>query len=382
MVDGTSKKQTSRNFEMMSGKIKVLLAMSGGVDSSVAAKLLLNQGYEVIGVTLKVWSYKETYFGKSGSKSDSDYIIKAQKLAESLNMEHHVVDIQKEFYANIIKPFIEAYFNAQTPNPCVWCNPTMKFGTFLNLANHFQCDLIATGHYVQKSFENNRFFLRQGVDSVKDQSYVLWKLNQEILEKALFPLGIFHKEEIKELATQYGFVEIARQKESYDICFIPNSDYRTFLKLHEPEKCETLRDGVIIDQNEKWLGKHKGYPFYTIGQRKGLEVAVGHPVYVTKLDPDKNRVILGEKEELLSNILHLTDVTIQKYSELPENYNTLVRIRYKDYGQFAKITKMNDYYECVFEQPVSAATPGQSAVFYEGDQLIGGGIIVNAFLKP
>lgn len=362
-------------------KQRVLLAMSGGVDSSVAAQILLNQGYEVIGVTLKVWSYEETYFGKSGSKSDSDYIRKAQDLALKLNMEHHVVDIQNEFYTHIIKPFIDSYFNALTPNPCVWCNPTMKFGTFLNLANHFHCDLIATGHYVRKSYDNDRYFLIQGVDSVKDQSYVLWKLNQEILEKTIFPLGAFHKEEIKELAHQFGFVEIAEQKESYDICFIPNSDYRAFLQLHAPDKCEKLRGGVIIDKNEKWLGKHKGYPFYTIGQRKGLEVAMGHPVYVTKLDPDKNRVILGEKVDLLSNILHLTDVTIQKYSELPDHYQALVKIRYKDHGQMAKITKMEDYYECIFETPVSAATPGQSAVFYEGDQLIGGGIIINAFFN-
>ncbi len=366
----------------MSAKTKVLLAMSGGVDSSVAAKLLLDQGYDLIGVTLKVWSYQETYFGKTGIKSDSDYILKAQDLAAKLNMEHHVVDIQNEFYQNIIRPFIDAYLNAQTPNPCVWCNPTMKFGTFLALADQFQCDLIATGHYVQKIMENNRYFLIQGVDAVKDQSYVLWKLNQEILERTLFPLGGFHKTEIKDLARQFGLVEIAEQKESYDICFIPNGDYRSFLQIHAPEICEKLRGGVIIDKNEKWLGKHKGYPFYTIGQRKGLEVAMGHPVYVTKLDPEKNRVILGEKEDLLSNILHLTDVSIQKYSALPVDYTALVKIRYKDHGQIARISLKGDYYECVFDQPISAATPGQSAVFYENDHLIGGGIIMNAFLKP
>ena len=361
-------------------KQRVLLAMSGGVDSSVAAKLLLNQGYDVVGLTLKVWSYESTYFGKQGKKSDSDYIIKAQNLANQLQIEHHLIDIQEQFHSTIIEPFIQEYFKGRTPNPCVMCNPTMKFNTFIQMANQLNCDFIATGHYVNKIFENGRFIITQGKDEKKDQSYVLWKLDQEILKKSLFPLGNFQKDEIKNLAKQFGYKEIAEQQESYDICFIPNGDYRSFLQLQCPDQCESLRGGVIIDKNEKWLGKHKGYPFYTIGQRKGLEVAVGHPIFVTHLDPVNNKVTLGEKQDLLSNVLHLSQVNIQKYDHLPENYKTHVKIRYKDHGQMATILKKEDHFVCVFDEPISAATPGQSAVFYERDQLVGGGIIENAYL--
>ncbi len=361
-------------------KERVLLAMSGGVDSSVAAKLLLDQGYDVVGLTLQVWSYEKTYFGKSGGKSDSEYIADAQNLAANLNIEHHLVDIQDQFYSNIITPFIDEYLNARTPNPCVLCNPTMKWGTFVHYADQWNCKYIATGHYVSKKFENGRFFLVQGKDAKKDQSYVLWKLSQQLLERSLFPLGDFNKEEIKKMAQEFGFKKIAEKQESYDICFIPNGDYRSFLQLHAPEKCERLRGGVISDTNGKWLGKHKGFPFYTIGQRKGLEVAMGHPVYVTRLLKEENRVVLGEKKELLSNLLVLNQLHIQKYETLPDHYQATVRIRYKDAGEIGLIRKEDDHFICEFQNPVSAATPGQSAVFYENDHLVGGAIIEKAFL--
>jgi len=252
----------------------------------------------------------------------------------------------------------------------------MKFGTLLHYADQLGCEKVATGHYLQLKSENGRYFVSRGRDLTKDQSYVLWKMSQEQLSRCLFPLGELNKAEVKALAQDFGISSIAEKRESYDVCFIPHGDYRDFLYMQRPSACEALRGGIICNNDGKWLGKHRGYPFYTIGQRKGLEVAVGHPVFVTRVDPENNRIILGEKEELLSQTLFATDVNISKYTTLPENYRALVRIRYKDAGAMATITQVKNMARCDFDQPVSAVTPGQSAVFYEGDDVVGGGVII------
>jgi tRNA-specific 2-thiouridylase len=311
-----------------------------------------------------------------GEKSDSEFIVAAQNLAKQLHIEHHVVDIQEAFACTIIQNFVDEYFAGRTPNPCVLCNPTMKFGTLLHYADQLGCDKVATGHYLRLRNENGRYFVSRGKDLTKDQSYVLWKMLQTQLSRCLFPLSELTKEEVKAHARTFGINAIAEQRESYDVCFIPNGDYRSFLQMKCPEACEALRGGVICDKNGKWLGKHRGYPFYTIGQRKGLEVAVGHPVYVTHLDTDNNRVILGEKEDLFSQKLWVTNVNVSKYDSLPKNFRALVRIRYKDAGTMATITQEEDRLCCHFDAPVSAVTSGQSAVFYENDDVVGGGIIV------
>ena len=358
---------------------RVLLAMSGGVDSSVAAFLLQQAGYEVIGVTLKMWSYEKTYLGKTGATSDNNFIQEAQTLAKQLNIEHYVVDIQEEFARTIIQNFVDEYFAGRTPNPCVLCNPTMKFGTLLQYADQLGCDKVATGHYLRVKNENGRYFVCRGKDITKDQSYVLWKMSQAQLSRCIFPLGAFTKEEVKTMAHKFGITSIAEKRESYDVCFIPNGDYGVFLQMQRPEMCERLRGGIICDKNGKWLGKHRGYPFYTIGQRKGLEVAVGYPIYVTHLDPENNKVFLGEKEDLLSQTLFVTDVNLSKYEHLPNNYRAIVRIRYKDAGTMATITQVENRLRCDFDTPVSAVTPGQSAVFYENEDVVGGGIINNLY---
>jgi len=357
-------------------KTKVLLAMSGGVDSSVTAFLLQQAGYEVIGITLKMWSYEKTYHGKTGAFSDHDFINDAKMLAKKLNIEHHIVDIQDGFANLIIQNFVDEYFAGRTPNPCVLCNPTMKFGTLFCYADKLGCEKVATGHYLKLKTENGRYFVSRGKDETKDQSYVLWKMSQEQLSRCLFPLGEFTKEKVKVLAQTYGMETFAAKRESYDVCFIPNGDYRSFLNLQCPAACEALRGGLICDKNGKWLGKHRGYPFYTIGQRKGLEVSVGHPIYVTQIEPENNKIVLGEKEELLSKTLFVKDYNISKYETLPENFCALVRIRYKDKGAMATITPDEDRLRCDFDEPVSAVTPGQSAVFYEGEDVVGGGVIV------
>jgi tRNA-specific 2-thiouridylase len=200
-------------------------------------------------------------------------------------------------------------------------------------------------------------------------------MSQEQLSHCIFPLGGLTKEEVKALARTFGIDAIAEKRESYDVCFIPNGDYRNFLQMQQPAACEALRGGIICDKEGKWLGKHRGYPFYTIGQRKGLEVAAGHPIYVTHVDAENNTVVLGEKEDLLSRTLWVTEVNTSKYETLPENYRALVRIRYKDAGTMAIITREANRWRCDFDHSVAAVTPGQSAVFYEEDDLVGGGVI-------
>jgi len=360
----------------MQKPLRILLALSGGVDSSVAAFLLQQSGYEVVGITLKMWSYEKTYHSKKGAQPDSDFIKDAQTLAKRLKIAHHVVDIQDEFAQTVIQNFVDEYFSGRTPNPCVLCNPTMKFGTLFRYATQLGCDKVATGHYLRLKNENGRYFVSRGKDITKDQSYVLWNMSQEQLSRCIFPLGEFTKEEVKAQAHAFGIDSIAKKRESYDVCFIPNGDYGAFLQMQRPEMCEALRRGIICDKNGKWLGKHRGYPFYTIGQRKGLEVAVGHPIYVTRLEPENNRVVLGEKEDLLSQTLFVTNYNILKYDNLPENYRALVRIRYKDAGTMATITRVEHKLRCDFDMPVSAVTPGQSAVFYDEDDVAGGGVII------
>ncbi|MDR2970357.1 MAG: tRNA 2-thiouridine(34) synthase MnmA [Bacteroidales bacterium] len=359
----------------MPGNYKILIALSGGVDSSVAAFLLQQAGYEVIGITLKMWSYEKTYHNKAYSQSDSDFIEEAQNLAKRLHIEHHIIDIQDDFERLIINNFIDEYFAGRTPNPCVLCNPTMKFGIMFYYAKQLGCEKVATGHYLSLKNENGRYFVSQGKDLTKDQSYVLWKMSQEQLSRCFFPLSELTKKEVKDLAQSFGIESIADKRESYDVCFIPNGDYRYFLKLQRPEACEALHGGIICDKNGKWLGKHQGYPFYTIGQRKGLDVAVGHPIYVTQIDPENNKIILGEKEDLLSQTLCVKNFNISKYETLPENFRALVRIRYKDAGTMATITQIENILHCDFDKPVSAVTPGQSAVFYDDKDVVGGGII-------
>lgn len=353
----------------------VLLAMSGGVDSSVAATILQEQGYNVYGVTLRVWSYEKTYLGKQGQKSDDSFIEDAKQLAQKIGIPHYVVDVQEEFEKIVINNFIEEYFKARTPNPCVLCNPTIKWKSVLQKADELGCEKVATGHYAHIKFENGRYYISKGLDEWKDQSYVLWNLSQEALFRTLFPVGNFNKSEIKERALQLGWKNIFEKPESYDVCFIPDGNYRYFLQLHCPDRCLPLRNGVICNSAGKWLGHHQGYPFYTIGQRKGLEVAVGHPVYVTQLDAQNNQIILGEKEDLLSTEIYVSNYNIMKYRELPDNFKALVKIRYKDPGRIAQISREGNLLKCTFSEAVSAVTPGQSAVFYEGNDLVGGGII-------
>lgn len=350
--------------------------MSGGIDSSVTAMMLHEQGYEVIGLTMKTWDYT----GSGSSKKETgccslDSINDARQMAVHFGFPHYILDIRSEFGDFIIDNFVEEYLSGRTPNPCVLCNTHIKWDALLKRADMLDCEFIATGHYAQVKNEHNRFFISRGKDINKDQSYVLWGLKQEALKRTIFPLGTFHKPEIRKMALDAGFPELSKKSESYEICFVPDNDYRSFLKHKVPDLENKVEGGNFILKNGKVVGKHRGYPFYTIGQRKGLELALGEPYFVLEIIPESNTVVLGTKDELDENTMYVRDFNLMKFENLPANFEALTKVRYKDPGTDAVITQENNLLKFIFSVPVSAIAPGQSAVFYQNNDLIGGGFI-------
>lgn len=357
-------------------KGKVLVAMSGGLDSSVVAMMLHNEGYEVVGVTMKTWDYASSGGSTRTTGCCSlDDINDARQMAVDFGFPHIIIDIRDEFGDHIINNFVDEYVAGRTPNPCVLCNTHIKWDALLRRADQLGCEFIATGHYAQVREENGRFVVSKGLDQTKDQSYVLWGLSQESLSRTIFPLGKMQKKDIRQVALDSGYESIAKKSESYEICFIPDNDYRGFLKRRVEGLEERVDGGDFVDKTGKVLGKHRGYPFYTIGQRKGLEIALGEPAYVTGIHPDTNTVTLGSQEDLLKTKMSARGLNLQKYVSLSEPMESLVKVRYKHPGSMAKIEQNGDEMSVHFYEDVSAIAPGQSAVFYEGDDVIGGGFI-------
>lgn len=355
---------------------RVLLAMSGGVDSSVAAILLKEEGYDIIGITLKTWNYENIGIQNQTSCCSLDSINDARSLAVKLDIKHFVIDATKEFEEHIISDFVDEYLHGRTPNPCVLCNRHIKWDLLLEKAQQLNCDFLATGHYARLRYENSRYIVSKGNDLIKDQSYMLWMLSQENLSKTLFPLGNYAKDEIKSIARKFGFDKLAHKRESYEICFIPDNDYRAFLNRRITELPEKLDGGNFVDKDGNVLGKHKGYPYYTIGQRKGLVIALGEPMYVTNIIPETNTVVLGKREELLKKELFLTRYNLIKYEQVPEDKLFTTKIRYLDKGTLSRIQTQGDALHVIFKDDVSAIAPGQSAVIYENDDVVGGGFIL------
>jgi tRNA-uridine 2-sulfurtransferase len=362
----------------MSVKKRIVVAMSGGVDSSVAAAMLATEGHEVIGITIKTYAYEDVG-GNAGNESSCcslDGINDARAVAEQFGFPHYVLDFSGPFGKEVIDDFVSEYMNGRTPNPCVICNRKIKWEELLRKAEALGAEYIATGHYakVRLDSESGRYLVSRGRDGSKDQSYALWGLTQASLARTIFPLADLTKPEVRELGLKLG-VATAGKGESFEICFIPDNNYERFLKERIPGLEQKVAGGEIF-QDGKVVGLHRGFPFYTIGQRRGIGVAMGEPIYVTGIDQKNNRVEIGKESALYHSGLVAHKVNMMKYERCPAGLRVNVRIRYKDSGGVGTAEQLPDgRLKVLFDESRRAITPGQSAVLYEGDDLVGGGVI-------
>ncbi len=355
-------------------KKKVVLGMSGGVDSSVAAKLLHEQGYEVLGVTLKVWEEEdESAVSKRWQERGCCKVGLAKHVAELLGISHEVIDTQERFQQGVVDDFVDGYLQGTTPNPCVRCNERVKFGGLFQIAEDLNADFVATGHYalIERNASDTAF-LSRGKDSHKDQSYFLYRIPERWLNKMLFPLGNLEKSQVWAEAEAMG-LPVDELKESQEICFVTKGDYREFLKEHAPQ---AANPGTFVDEQGQVLGQHQGVAFYTPGQRKGLGIAKGSRLYVQRVVPDLNLVVLGPPEHLDSTTCEVADLIIPSPSDLEDGTRVEVKFRYNSPPASAQIRwKTSTTIFVNFDHPVRALSPGQSAVFYRDDRVLGGGII-------
>ncbi len=366
----------------MLDKNRVVVAMSGGVDSSVVAGVLKNEGYDVIGITMKTWGFMEVGGApkyESGCCS-LDAIYDAKNVSDSLNIPHYTVDFTKSFENTVINDFVDEYLNGRTPNPCVLCNRKIKWEELLKKADSLDAFYVATGHYAVTGLnkKNNRYYIKKSADANKDQSYALWGLTQESLSRTLLPLGRFTKPEVRDMASAMN-LKNASKPDSQEICFVPDNDYERFLRERVPEKIENIKEGNFVYQGET-VGKHKGIPFYTIGQRKGLGLAMGKPMYVKKINTVTNEIELGERADIRNTYLEAKNVNFVGEDKLATGSKVLCKIRYSDPGSPATILECDETsIRLNFHHPKSAITPGQSVVVYneEGYVLAGGVIEAN-----
>lgn len=357
-------------------KKRILMAMSGGIDSTVSAILLLEQGYELVGATFRTFdSIKESCIAKERGCCSIDSIMEAKHMAEHLGFEHHIVDFRQAFKEHVIQNFIQEYMNGRTPNPCVLCNSSIKWGMLLDKADELGCDGIATGHYARIVQQNGHWFLGTAADTQKDQTYFLWRLTESNLARTIFPLGNLTKPEVRQIAADHGFVKLSQKTESQEICFIPDNDYRRFLSENVPDFASKVTLGDFVDADGHKIGIHQGFPFYTIGQRKGLVVAFGTPKYVTRINAFDNTVTLGDRNDLLTTTLHASDCIFTDPERLMENPVVQARIRYRSPAAKATLRIEGNTAELTFAEPVWGVTPGQSLVLYQNGLVVGGGLI-------
>jgi tRNA-specific 2-thiouridylase len=354
-------------------KKRVVVAMSGGVDSSTAAWLLKNKGYEVIGATMCIGTLDRNETGGNRCCGFSD-IEDARRVALQLEIPFYVFQFKEEFEKEIIDYFCKEYMEGRTPNPCILCNEKLKFGSFLKRAMELGADYVATGHYARLEFDegSGHYLLKKGVDRRKDQSYVLFSLRQDQLRHTLFPLGEFQKEEVRKMAFETG-LRVHDKPESQEVCFISETSYHSFLSERLKE---AITAGPILDRGGNVLGKHKGIPFYTIGQRRGLRLAKGKPLYVIGIDRERNAVIVGEEREVYGDTFIAHSVNWIRSQDTASPISCKVKIRYNHPGAEATLSPMGeDALEVNLKTPQKAITPGQAVVFYDGETVLGGGWI-------
>lgn len=354
---------------------RVLVGMSGGIDSSATCIMLQEQGYEVVGVTMRTWDVASAF--SSPEQEEPDFILEARALAERLGIEHHVADVREEFKQVIVKYFIDEYMQGRTPNPCVMCNPLFKERLLCEWADKTGCAWISTGHYCRLEERNGNRYIVAGDDTTKDQSYFLWRLPQEILRRFLFPLGNYTKQEVREYLKEKGFEAKAKGGESMEVCFI-EGDYRDFLRQQCPDIDTQIGPGYFVDSKGVKIGQHKGFPYYTIGQRKGLGIALGHPAHVLRINAEKNTVMLGTADDLKAEYMLVENAMITDMKELLECPNLTVRIRYRSKPIPCQVLPLENGQMLVrFLSEASAIAPGQSAVFYDGQRVLGGAFIAS-----
>lgn len=353
---------------------KVVVGMSGGVDSSVAAYLLKEQGYDVIGVTMQIWQDEEQAAQEeNGGCCGLSAVDDARRAAAALEIPYYVMNFKKEFKENVIDYFVEEYQNGRTPNPCIACNRYVKWESLLQRSLSIGAEYIATGHYARVvQLENGRYTLRRSATLAKDQTYALYNLTQEQLKRTLMPVGKYTKDEVRAIAEKIN-LRIANKPDSQDICFVPDGDYAAYIEeeagVKVPEGNFVLTDGTV-------LGRHKGITHYTVGQRKGLGLALGYPAFVLEIRPETDEVVIGTKEESMTTQLRARNLNFMAVEDLTEPLHVFTKIRYNHKGAWCTIEKTGeDEVLCTFDEPQRAVTPGQAVVFYDGEYVLGGGTI-------